>query len=128
MRRADGSSVIEKDGQRAWWKRTAAAQEGALAFLDECLLEPNAHVVIIGATAAPEKACWCGAPRVSRCCGTPVSVSDASRSSMAPPSRRRRETTGNPWTTTRWTFEDHTAVHDEAWEAARRGQMAMAQG
>ena len=31
-------------------------RKGALAFLDECLLEPNAHVVIIGATAsAPEE-------------------------------------------------------------------------
>ena len=34
-------------------------RKGALEFLDECLLEDGASVVIIGATAsAPERACW----------------------------------------------------------------------
>jgi phosphoglycolate phosphatase-like HAD superfamily hydrolase len=114
-------------------------RKGALAFLDECLLEDNAQVVIIGATASAPEENVLGA--VLHAMGplraAAISVSDANEIidgaalagiSAALPDALR------PTDQTRATkhmdddalaaFGDHEGVHDEAWEAARR-EMAM---
>ena len=87
-------------------------RKGALAFLDECLLEPNAHVVIIGATASAPEENVLGA--VLRAMGplraAAVSGSDANEivdgaalAATAAEEASKREATGKrPWTTMRW--------------------------
>ena len=141
MRRADWiRDVIAKKDEafaRMVEEGRLRLRKGALEFLDECLLEPNAHVVIIGATASAPEENVLGA--VLRAMGplraAAVSVSDANEivdgaalAATAAEEASKREATGKtPMDDDALdAFGDHTAVHDEAWEAARREmQMTM---
>lgn len=141
MRRADWiRDVIAKKDEafaRMVEEGRLRLRKGALAFLDECLLEENAQVVIIGATASAPEENVLGA--VLRAMGplraAAVSVSDANEivdgaalAATAAEEASKGEATGKtPMDDDALdAFGDHTAVHDEAWEAARREmQMTM---
>jgi len=114
-------------------------RKGALEFLDECLLEDNAQVVIIGSTAsAPEENVL---RAVIRAMGplraAAVSVSDADDvdgSSVSSIPARVASGERNALNPSAFksvsdvdldSFGDHTTEHDEAWETARK-EMAIA--
>ena len=114
-------------------------RKGALAFLDECLLEENAQVVIIGATASAPEENVLGA--VLHAMGplraAAISVSDANEiidgAALAATAAEAALKPTHPSRATKHmdddavdAFGDHEGVHDEAWEAARREmQMTM---
>ena len=127
MRRAEWihSVIAKKDANfaRMVEEGRLRLRKGALAFLDECLLEPNAQVVIIGATASAPEENVLGA--VLRAIGplraAAISVSDADETKRDPSSTRKSMDDD-----ALDAFGEHAAVHDEAWEAARREmQMTM---
>lgn len=119
-------------------------RKGALGFIDECLLEDNTQIVIIGATAsAPEEKVL---DAVIRAMGplraAAISVSDANEiidgSSLGSMGSATQGKAGgskpNPGSTASSephddsleAFGDHTHAHDETWEAAKKEmQMAM---
>ena len=143
MRRADWihSVIAKKDANfaRMVEEGRLRLRKGALAFLDECLLEENAQVVIIGATASAPEENVLGA--VLRAMGplraAAISVSDANEivdgASLAATRVPEDDVKRDPSATRKSmdddaldAFGEHAAVHDEAWEAARREmQMTM---
>ena len=112
-------------------------RKGALSFLDECLLEDNTQIIIIGATAsAPEEGVL---PAVMRAMGplraAAISVSNANeiidggelaKESENTPTTLKPSATDDIDNDSLEGFGDHTGSHDASWEAAKKEmQMAM---